>query len=227
MNSLPFNMVGTQLSMSMSTVRVAMNPYKLASIALLGCLGATAANAGNAQEVKTGSGFPSNVLHPMDCTKLPQASLESMEKKSDGGSWKVSKEIDASNRTSSVTFSLTADQSDFGGCSIKRPLLAVVCDGKMSKTSIKTWLSNGPPNGPDGGVVMVSLKIGSTINRYSLYALFSDRYMFGKKAELMNKMLVHDSLTFEYRGFNSAWYTSTFDLHGLRDALKPYDEYCR
>jgi type VI secretion system protein VasI len=110
----------------------------------------------------------------------------------------------------------------------KVPLLVVQCREKKTDVYIKVGMAQNVETGLyNQSTVRVRFDSDEAEDVITDHSTDNESLFFHDPNAFINKMLQHEKLTFGFIPFNSSSVETSFDLHGLSEAIKPLQEVCK
>jgi type VI secretion system protein VasI len=142
--------------------------------------------------------------------------------------WQIEKEISRIDDSTNVHVSLRADSAISGWPSkTYTPFLIFRCKEGKTEAFINTGLSPQIEYGSDGATVTLRFDKEKAKKYQTSKSTDGEALFFRQSISLIKKTLQHSTLLFEFIPFNSSPVMTTFDLHGLPEAVKPLKETCK
>ena len=141
--------------------------------------------------------------------------------------WKVTKDVSPIDDSVGVSLALEAGSQISGWpAKVTRPTLVLRCKEGQAAVYIVTGMSPNVEYGHDSATVTLRFDKEKSVEHATHKSTDGEALFFGDSTDLMNQMVEHASMLFQFTPFNSSPTLTTFDLRGLATAIKPLKAAC-
>ena len=165
---------------------------------------------------------PPSAAEPATFADRPPEAVPEAEQQPDTGSWQLRTEVSMFDDTKAIYLELPADQELWDA---SLPLLTLAC----KENSLQAYVFGIVPQaGRRNDLATARLRFDKTEAKKirMVRAVRDDALFFRQPIEIVRTMMNHDQLLFGFTSVDSGLLTATFNLTGLREALRPLQEEC-
>ena len=139
------------------------------------------------------------------------------------GKWKVIEDVSPIDDSKKVTLMLDAEDIIRGSYSSHRPTMVLRC----SENKTNAYIVMGPFLGTRGINVLSRLdKTKATKRSWSISTDHKAIFAPGSNVQYIKNIMKHDKLLVQLTPYGASPVMTTFDLKGLKEAIKPLREAC-